>query len=74
MLPFLIEDGALPFANGDYLFVPEIRKAVKEKSETIEAFVVKDGVMKPFTLRLGDLTDDERTIILDGCLINYYRQ
>ncbi len=73
MLPFLIEDGALPFTNGDYLFLPEIRKAVEEKSETIEAFAVKGGEMKPFTLRLGDLTEDERTIILDGCLINYYR-
>lgn len=73
MLPFLIEEGTLPFANGDYLFVPEIRKAVEEKMDSIEAFVVKDGELKAFTMRLGDLTDDERTIILDGCLINYYR-
>lgn len=73
MLPFLIEEGTLPFANGDYLFVPEIRKAVEEKMDSIEAYVVKDGELKAFTMRLGDLTDDERTIILDGCLINYYR-
>lgn len=73
MLPFLIEEGDLPFANGDYLFIPGIRKAVEEKSGTIEAFCVKGGGLKPFTLRLGDLTEDERTIILDGCLINYYR-
>ena len=73
MLPFLIEDGPLPFANGDYLFIPGIRKAVEEKSGTIEAFCVKGGDMKAFSLHLGDLTDDERTIILDGCLINYYR-
>lgn len=73
MLPFLIEEGDLPFANGDYLFVPDIRKAVEEKQTDIEAYVVKDGALKPFTLKMGDLTDDERTIILKGCLINYYR-
>ena len=73
MLPFLIEKGSLPFGNGDYLFVPGIRSAVEEKKDTIEAYTVKDGELKPFPLRLGDLTDDERTIILDGCLINYYR-
>ncbi len=73
MLPFLIEEGSLPFTNGDYLFVPQIRKAVEGKRDAIEAYVVKDGDLKAFTMRLGDLTDDERTIILDGCLINYYR-
>ncbi len=73
MLPFLIPEGELPFANGDYLFVPEIRKAVAEKAETIRAYVVKDGELKAFEMKLGDLTDDERTIILKGCLINYYR-
>ena len=73
MLPFLIPEGDLPFANGDYLFVPEIRKAIEDKVDTIRAFVVKDGTMKEFTLQLGALTDDERDIILKGCLINYYR-
>ena len=73
MLPFLIPEGDLPFANGDYLFVPNVRKAIEEKLTDIEAYVVKDGELKPFTLKMGDLTDDERTIILKGCLINYYR-
>ena len=72
MLPFLIPEGDLPFANGDYLFIPGIRKAIEEKADTIMAYVVKDGLV-PFELRLGELTDDERTIILKGCLINYYR-
>ena len=40
----------------------------------IEAYVVKDGELKPFTLKMGDLTEDERTIILKGCLINYNRK
>ena len=73
MLPFLIPEGDLPFANGDYLFVPNIRKAIEDKLTDIDAYVVKDGELKPFTLKMGDLTEDERTIILKGCLINYYR-
>ena len=73
MLPFLIPEGDLPFANGDYLFVPNVRKAIEDKLTDIEAYVVKDGGLKSFILKMGDLTDDERTIILKGCLINYYR-
>ena len=73
MLPFLIPEGDLPFASGDYLFVPNVRKAIEDKLTDIEAYVVKDGELKPFTLKMGDLTEDERTIILKGCLINYYR-
>ena len=74
MLPFLIEEGKLPFANGDYLFLPDIRKAVEEKAETITAYAVGDGGLKEFTMTLGDLTDEEREIILKGCLINYNRK
>ena len=72
MLPFLIEEGDLPFVNGDYLFVPNIAEAVKNKASEVKAYVVKDG-MKEFTLKLGEMTDDEREIILKGCLINYNR-
>ena len=72
MLPFLIPEGDLPFTNGDYLFVPDIRKAVAEKAEEITIYVV--GEKKSFTVTLGDLTDDEREIILKGCLINYNRK
>lgn len=72
MLPFLIEEGDLPFVNGDYLFVSNIAEAVKNKASEVKAYVVKDG-MKEFTLKLGEMTDDEREIILKGCLINYNR-
>ena len=72
MIPFLIEEGELPFRNLDYLFIPDIRKAVEEKWDEITAYVVKDTLV-PFTLRLGELTDEEREIILKGCLINYNR-
>ena len=73
MLPFLIEKGELPFKNLDYLFIPNIKKAVEDKVEQIKAYAVTDAGLKEFTLRLGDLTDDEREIILKGCLINYNR-
>jgi aconitate hydratase len=73
MLPLLIDEGELPFTNKDYLFIPGIRAAVQEKSTEIPAYVVKDGQMKAFTLKLGEMTDEERQIILDGCLINYNR-
>ena len=74
MLPFLIEKGDLPFANGDYIFLPDVRKAVETKATEFEAYVVKDGSLTPFALKMGELTDDEREIILKGCLINYNRQ
>ncbi len=75
MLPFLIEAGDLPFKNLDYLFFPGIRRAVEEKAETIEAYrvSVEEGKLLPFTMTLGELTDEERQIILKGCLINYNR-
>ena len=72
MLPLLIDAGDLPFENGDYLFLPGIRKAVEEGGHTVEAYVLKDEPVK-ITLHLGDMTEAEREIILDGCLINYYR-
>ena len=72
MLPFLIDEGALPFANLDYLFIPNIRKAIEDRAADIDAYVVKDGALAKFMLHMAELTDDERTIILKGCLINYY--
>ena len=74
MLPFLIKEGELPFNNGDYLFFPEIRKAVEEKDDVIRGFVVGENGLKEFEVALGGLTDDEREIILKGCLINYNRK
>ena len=74
MLPFVIPAGDLPFAKLDYVFFPGIRKAVETKQETITGYTVKNGALMPFTVTLGDLTDEEREIILDGCLINYNRR
>lgn len=71
MLPFIFKD-KLPFEKGDFIFIPEIRKAIENKDTKIKAYVVKDE-LKEFTLEMADLTDDERKIILSGCLINFYR-
>ena len=73
MLPFIIEKGELPFKNLDYIFLPGIKTAVEEKKEIIDAYVVKDGALNKFEMRIGELTDEERQIILKGCLINYNR-
>ena len=73
MLPLLVPEGDLPFKNGDYIFIPGIREAVTEKCPEITAYVVKEGGLEPFTVTMGELTDAEREIITEGCLINYYR-
>ncbi len=75
MLPFLIKEGELPFKNLDYLFFPNIREAVEEKAEIIKGYTVsiEKGTLTEFEVGLGELTDEERQIILKGCLINYNR-
>ncbi len=72
MLPFIMDED-FAFENGDYVFVPGITDAIKNKDEIIKAYVVNKD-MKELSLKLGDLTDDERDIILKGCLINYYKE
>lgn len=74
MLPFITKENheQLSFGLDDYLFVPDIKKAIAEKQGEIKAYVVGDE-LKEITLSVGDLTDAEREIILKGCLINYYR-
>ena len=77
MLPFLYKEGDknLPFANDDYVFIPGVKKMIAEKLPSITAYAVKkDGTVNSFELSVGDLTDDERKIILAGCLINFYRE
>lgn len=81
MIPFLYKQGDaaatenLPFANGDYIFVPGAKKMIAEKLPSIKAYAVRaDGTTAEFELTTGDLTDDERKIIQAGCLINFYRE
>ena len=73
MLPFQL-DGPVPFALGDTILVPQIRKALEGDLNQIPAYVVKEGSVLPFVLHMAPLTQAERQILLDGCLINYYKQ
>lgn len=80
MIPFLYKQGDtaatenLPFANGDYIFVPGAKKMIAEKLPGVKAYAVRaDGTTAEFDLSTGDMTDDERKIIQAGCLINFYR-
>ncbi len=73
MAPLLVEDETA-YALGDWVFVPGIRKAILEGVKSFDAYVVKaDGSVNKVAVSTGDLTPDERQIIADGCLINYYR-
>lgn len=72
MLPFVMEED-YKFDIDDYIFIPDIVKAIKDKSDIIKAYVVNKD-MHELKLTLGALTDDERDIILAGCLINYYKE
>lgn len=73
MVPFLVENPEV-FELGDYIFIPGVRKAVLENAESFFAYAVKaDGTVTKFPVSTGALTEPERQIIADGCLINYYR-
>ena len=75
MLPLIYEESELPFKLGDSVFLPGIRKAVQDKAENIQAYALRqDGTAVPFQVKLSNLTDDERKIILAGCLINFNRE
>ena len=73
MLPLLTPSGDLPFELGDWIFLKDVKDVIEKKLPEVTAYVVKDGKLNEFKMTLGDLTDDERTIILKGCLINYYK-
>ena len=80
MLPFLYKSGdqaateKLPFANGDWVYIPNVKKQVAENADSYKAYAVNaSGKVTEFELTTGDMTDDERKIILAGCLINFYK-
>ena len=74
ILPFTIDGEAVDFKVGDYIYVPDVRTALAEKTDDIKAYTISGGSIKELTLTLKDLTDSERDIILSGCLINYYSE
>ena len=72
MLPFLVKSADV-VENGDWVFVPGIRKVLLEGGEEATAYAVHDGTVTSFPVSLGHLTAPERQILADGCLINYYQ-
>jgi aconitate hydratase len=73
MAPLLTETPEV-LALGDFVFVPGIRSHILNGVNDFDAYVIKaDGSVSKFAVSTGDLTEDERQIIADGCLINYYR-
>jgi len=74
ILPFTLAEGdTFPYEVGDYVFVGGIRKAIMEGKERFDATVIRaDGTTAPITLYVKGLTEDEKEIILRGCLMNYY--
>ena len=76
ILPFTLPEGAdFPYEEGDCVFIPNVREGIRNGNETFAAKVLKkDGSIDDITLNIKGLTPDEKTIILDGCLINYYAE
>ena len=74
ILPFTLDkDTAFPYSEGDFVFVPDIRAKLADGCEQFDATVIcADGSTHPLTLYVKGLTDTEKQIILDGCLMNYY--
>ena len=75
MIPFLI-DGELPFKNLDYIYIPGIRKAIQDGRGEVTAYKAdtEAKALVPFTLRWDPLTEEEKKIILSGCLINFNKE
>lgn len=71
MIPFIFEE-EIPFHKGDFIFIKDIKRAIADKATEVKAYIVRDELVE-FTLKIGEMTDDERDIIMKGCLINYYR-
>ena len=77
MLPLLYDDDAhrIPFTVGDYLYIPEIRGIIENGTASFDGYIIRaDGSTEKITLGLASLTDDEKKIILAGCLINFYHE
>ena len=74
IVPFTIApETAFDYEPGDFVFVPGIRKAILSGAEEIDAKVITKAGVKPLHLYFQNLTADEREILADGCLMNYYK-
>lgn len=72
MIPFQMKEEP-NFEVGDYIFVPDIRKALDGDMTDIRAYVIKNGKAEEISLYVADMTPEERKIVKAGCLINYNR-
>ena len=74
ILPFTLAEGTpFPYAPGEHVFVPGVRRAIQQGVEEIPAKVIRrDGAVEDITLYIRGLTEDEKTILLEGCLMNCY--
>lgn len=71
MVPFLYNDEVF-FEEGDYLFVPNIKNIIEDGIEELKAYIINRDV-REITLKIAELTNEEKKIIKAGCLINHYR-
>ena len=73
IIPFTLSaDTPFDYEPGDYVFIPGIRKAIESGQNTIPAAVISGDKTTQITLKCENLSDKEKQIILDGCLMNYY--
>lgn len=74
MLPFTVEKRP-PLEDMDVLYVPGIRTALDRMEPAVKGYIVKEsGDVCPITLTLAGLEEQERDILEDGCLMNYYKK
>ena len=72
MIPFVTEK-ADEFRLNDYVFVPCIREAILNGVQEVKAYIISEKDVRETTLKTGELSETERAVLADGCLINYYR-
>lgn len=71
MIPFIYEDENIPFHKGDFIYIKGIKSAIEKGESSVKAVIVNENGTKEIELSLGAMTDEEKDIIVSGCLINY---
>lgn len=71
MIPFIYEDENIPFHKGDFIYIKGIKSAIENGDSRVKAVIVNENGTKEIELSLGAMTDEEKDIIVSGCLINY---
>lgn len=71
MIPFIYEDENIPFHKGDFIYIKGIKSAIEKGESSVKAVIVNENGTKEIEFSLGAMTDEEKEIIVSGCLINY---